>query len=200
MTTPPSFRKVNPADSPILFLGLASPDPAAVDHQRLRRDRFSRSRSRRFRASRRSSSSAQQKYAVRIEADPDAAAARGLDPRRTCERRRGRQLHRRPSARCAASDRTSRSRPRARSSMRRTIATRHRVAQRRAGPPRRSREGRSTASRTTRSPLAEQGPRDPARGVPPVGRQHRRSRRRASRRKLPAYQAQLPALRAASSV
>ena len=38
MTTPPSFRKVNPGDSPILFISLRSRHAAAVQDQRIRRD------------------------------------------------------------------------------------------------------------------------------------------------------------------
>ncbi len=38
MPSPPSYRKVNPADSPILFLALTSAYPAALDAQRVWRD------------------------------------------------------------------------------------------------------------------------------------------------------------------
>ena len=36
MTTPPSYRKVNPADAPILLLALQSDTDAAVEARRLR--------------------------------------------------------------------------------------------------------------------------------------------------------------------
>ena len=38
MPSPPTFRKVNPADQPILYLGLTSRDAAAVHPRRIRRD------------------------------------------------------------------------------------------------------------------------------------------------------------------
>ena len=37
MTTPPSYRKVNPADAPVLFIALTSPSMSAVGPERLRR-------------------------------------------------------------------------------------------------------------------------------------------------------------------
>ncbi len=39
MTTPPSFRKVNPGDFPVLFISQHLADAAAVDRARIRRDR-----------------------------------------------------------------------------------------------------------------------------------------------------------------
>jgi hypothetical protein len=53
MTTPPSYKKVNPADSPILLLALRSDTIplATVDEYA---DIFSRNRSRRYRVSHRS--------------------------------------------------------------------------------------------------------------------------------------------------
>ena len=38
MTTPPSYRKVNPADAPVLFVALTSPSMSAVGPERLRRE------------------------------------------------------------------------------------------------------------------------------------------------------------------
>ena len=77
MTTPPSFRKVNPADSPILFLALSSPSVplSTVDEyaETLIAQQISML-----------SGVAQvqvygaQKYAVRVQADLHALAARGL--------------------------------------------------------------------------------------------------------------------------
>ena len=46
MTTPPSFRKVNPGDFPVLYHQPDFADAAAVDGERIRRDRCWRSRSR----------------------------------------------------------------------------------------------------------------------------------------------------------
>ena len=78
MTIPPSFRKVNPADFPVLF----------VVARLRRRCRCRRStnmatspsgrRCRKFPAWPRSLIYGAQKFAIRVQADPEAAAARGL--------------------------------------------------------------------------------------------------------------------------
>ena len=77
LPAPPSFRKVNPADAPIIFMVLKSATlPLAVTNDYAE-----------FTFAQQISQIpgvaqvlifGQQKYAVRIEADPDAAAARGL--------------------------------------------------------------------------------------------------------------------------
>ena len=77
MTTPPSFRKVNPADSPVVLMALSSPTLplSTLDQyaQTILTPKISRL-----------SGVAQvlvygsQKYAVRIRLDPDALASRGL--------------------------------------------------------------------------------------------------------------------------
>ena len=88
MTTPPSFRKVNPADSPVVLLALSSPTVplATLDDyaQTILLPRLSRL-----------SGVAQvlvygsQKFAVRIQMDPDALASRniGVDELSTAIRR-----------------------------------------------------------------------------------------------------------------
>ena len=55
MPSPPSYQKVNPGDQPVIFLVAALGDAAALDGQRVRRDRSSRSASRWSAASRRCS-------------------------------------------------------------------------------------------------------------------------------------------------
>jgi HAE1 family hydrophobic/amphiphilic exporter-1 len=77
MTSPPSFRKVNPADSPILFLGLASPTLPLSTTNDYAEQIFAQQISQ-IPGVAQVVIFGQQKYAVRIEADPDAAAARGL--------------------------------------------------------------------------------------------------------------------------
>jgi len=77
MTAPPSFRKVNPADSPILFLGLASPTLPLSTTNDYAEQVFAQQISQ-IPGVAQVNIFGQQKYAVRIEADPDAAAARGL--------------------------------------------------------------------------------------------------------------------------
>ncbi len=77
MPTPPSYQKVNPADQPILYLSLSSPtQPLSLV------DEYAET----FIAQRISTVSGvaqvqvfgSQKYAVRVQVDPDALAARGL--------------------------------------------------------------------------------------------------------------------------
>ncbi len=77
MTTPPSFRKVNPANSPVLFLALSSPTLPLSEV-----DEYAET----LLAQRVSSLSGvaqvlvfgAQKYAVRVQVDPNALAARGI--------------------------------------------------------------------------------------------------------------------------
>ncbi|MFZ9500296.1 MAG: efflux RND transporter permease subunit [Beijerinckiaceae bacterium] len=77
LPAPPSFRKVNPADAPILFLVLKSPTlplPVTNDYaEQVFAQQISQ-----IPGVAQVTIFGQQKYAVRIEADPDAAAARGL--------------------------------------------------------------------------------------------------------------------------
>jgi HAE1 family hydrophobic/amphiphilic exporter-1 len=77
MTTPPSFRKVNPADQPILFLALSSPTMtlAKLDDyaETLISPRIST-----VEGVAQVLVFGQQKYAVRIQLDPDALTSRGI--------------------------------------------------------------------------------------------------------------------------
>ena len=77
MTIPPTFRKVNPGDFPVLYLSLV-PNDAAVDGRRICARPCWRRRSRNCRASRRWWSIGAQKFAIRVQADPEAAAARNI--------------------------------------------------------------------------------------------------------------------------
>ena len=77
MPTPPSFRKINPADAPIFFIALSSPTlPLPVVHEYAETQLAQRLST--------ISGVAQvqvfgsQKYAVRIRANPDQLAARGM--------------------------------------------------------------------------------------------------------------------------
>lgn len=77
MTTPPSFRKVNPADSPILFLSIVSPTlPLATINDYA--EQVIAQQVSQIPGVAQVNIFGQQKFAVRIEADPDAASARGL--------------------------------------------------------------------------------------------------------------------------
>ena len=77
MTNPPSYRKVNPADSPILFVSLTSPSMALRTSTASPRT-SSRRRSRRCGASAQVNINGQKRFAVRVHARPDELAARGL--------------------------------------------------------------------------------------------------------------------------
>lgn len=77
LPAPPSFRKVNPADAPILFLVLKSPVLPLAGTNDYAEQVFAQQISQ-IPGVAQVSIFGQQKYAVRIEADPDAAAARGL--------------------------------------------------------------------------------------------------------------------------
>ncbi len=77
LPAPPSFRKVNPADSPVISLTLASPLlPLSVTNEYAEQV-FAQQISQ-IPGVAQVLIFGQQKYAVRIEADPDLAAARGL--------------------------------------------------------------------------------------------------------------------------
>ena len=77
LPAPPSFRKVNPADAPILVLGLASSQLPLSTTNDYAEQIFAQQISQ-IPGVAQVNIFGQQKFAVRIEADPDAAAARGL--------------------------------------------------------------------------------------------------------------------------
>src|SRR3954463_12718757 len=77
MPAPPSFRKTNPADSPILFLSVSSPSlPLSVVHE------FAETRIAQRMSTVEGVALVQvygaQKYAVRVQLDPRALASRGI--------------------------------------------------------------------------------------------------------------------------
>ena len=77
MTTPPSFRKVNPADAPVLFLSIVSSTlPLATVNDYA--EQVIAQQVSQIPGVAQVTIFGQQKFAVRIEADPDAASARGL--------------------------------------------------------------------------------------------------------------------------
>ena len=77
MTTPPSFRKVNPADQPVLLLALASSTMPLTDVDEYAEDVLVPQLSQILGVAQ-VSVFGQQKRAVRIEADPRLAASRNL--------------------------------------------------------------------------------------------------------------------------
>ena len=97
MPTPPSFRKVNPADYAIMFLALTLDAGAAVRHRRLRRtlhppanlDAAGRGPGPGVR---------RQKYAVRVRADLDAARGPRPHPGRAAATRSSTRIRASPSA------------------------------------------------------------------------------------------------------
>ncbi len=77
LTTPPSFRKVNPADQPVVFLTLSSKTARLSDVDRLAQTRILPTISDPARRGK-VQILGSQKYAVRIRADLDQLAVRGL--------------------------------------------------------------------------------------------------------------------------
>jgi HAE1 family hydrophobic/amphiphilic exporter-1 len=77
MPSPPTFRKVNPADSPILFIVLTSPTLRLSDLNRYAQD-FVAQRIATVPGVAEVAIYGAQKYAVRIEVDPRALSSRGL--------------------------------------------------------------------------------------------------------------------------
>ncbi len=77
MPTPPTFRKVNPADAPILFLALTSPALPMSTLNRLANDVIAQ-RVSTIPGVAQVMVYGAQKYAARIELDPKALAARGI--------------------------------------------------------------------------------------------------------------------------
>jgi hydrophobic/amphiphilic exporter-1 (mainly G- bacteria), HAE1 family len=77
MTSPPSYRKVNPADAPVLLLAVKSDVAAMTDLDQIAQDILSPQLSTVDGVAQVSIFGSQQ-YAVRIEIDPDALAAKGI--------------------------------------------------------------------------------------------------------------------------
>ena len=77
LPAPPSFRKVNPADAPVLLLVLSSPTAPLSTTNDYAEQVFAQQISQ-IPGVAQVLIFGQQKFAVRVEADPDAAAARGL--------------------------------------------------------------------------------------------------------------------------
>ncbi|MES2150266.1 MAG: efflux RND transporter permease subunit [Pseudomonadota bacterium] len=77
MTTPPSYRKVNPADAPILLVGLSSPSLRLSDLNGFSDNLIVPALST-LSGVAQVNVSGQSRYAVRIEVDPDRLAALGL--------------------------------------------------------------------------------------------------------------------------
>jgi HAE1 family hydrophobic/amphiphilic exporter-1 len=77
MTTPPSFRKVNPADAPIAVIGIDSPSMTLSDLNRYSDDLISPALST-IKGVAEVNVIGQKRYAVRVEVDPDRLAAMGL--------------------------------------------------------------------------------------------------------------------------
>ena len=77
MTTPPSFRKVNPADSPILFLALTS-DNLPLSTVNEYAETFMAQRISMIEGVAQVDVNGQQKYAVRVQLDPRELASRSL--------------------------------------------------------------------------------------------------------------------------
>lgn len=77
MTTPPSFRKINPADAPIIQIGIDSPSMALSDLNRFSDDLISPALST-LNGVAQVTVLGQKRYAVRVEVNPDKLAATNL--------------------------------------------------------------------------------------------------------------------------
>jgi HAE1 family hydrophobic/amphiphilic exporter-1 len=77
MTNPPSYRKVNPADAPILFVSLTSPTMALSELNSFAENLISPTLST-LPGVAQVNINGQKRFAVRVRARPDALAARGL--------------------------------------------------------------------------------------------------------------------------
>jgi len=77
MTSPPSYRKINPADSPIIFLALTSPSMSLSDLNGLAENLISPTLST-LPGVAQVQINGQKKYAVRVHVNPEALAVRNL--------------------------------------------------------------------------------------------------------------------------
>lgn len=77
MTTPPSYRKINPADAPVIFLALTSPSMSLSDLNSYAEDLISPTLST-LPGVAQVQINGQKKYAVRVLASPEALAVRNL--------------------------------------------------------------------------------------------------------------------------
>src|SRR5512137_992078 len=77
MTTPPSYRKVNPADAPIIFITLTSPAMPLSELNSYAENLISPTLST-LPGIAQVSINGQKRFAIRVRAKPDALAARGL--------------------------------------------------------------------------------------------------------------------------
>ena len=77
MTTPPSYRKINPADAPVIFLALTSPSMSLSDLNSYAEDLISPTLST-LPGVAQVQINGQKKYAVRVLANPEALAMRDL--------------------------------------------------------------------------------------------------------------------------
>ena len=105
LPAPPSFQKINPADSPILFIALVSKTLPLTKVDDYAEQVFAEQISQ-ISGVAQVLVFGQQKFAVRVAVDPDAAAARGLTLEQCQQPRSPRPIPRRRSARCSASGRT----------------------------------------------------------------------------------------------
>ena len=184
LPAPPSFQKVNPADSPILFIALVSKTLPLTEVDDYAEQVFAEQISQ-LTGVAQVLVFGQQKFAVRVPVDPDAAAARGLTLGRRQQRGRrgefldaGRRLARQAPER-------HRRRDRADGARRRIRRSRRRLAQRLAGQDEGNRATSTIPSRTSRSPPGTARPRDRAGDLRAVRRQYRRHRRQRQIRAFP---------------
>ena len=175
----PNYRKVNPADAPILILSLTLEDAAAGAGLRRRQHRPRAEDLAGRRASGRCSSAAAQQPAVRVQADPAALRRRRAD---AGGRARGaRRAHRRisPRARVAGARRRTAHRRQRSALRRRRTGSRLIISYQNGarGAPRRRRARHRRRRERARRRLVRRQARGAADHPPPAGRQHHRGHR-----------------------
>ena len=101
MTQPPSYRKVNPADAPVLFIALTSPSLNLSDLNDYAEHLISPTLST-LDGVAQVNVYGQKRFAVRVRVEPDALAARNISARRARQRAARRPTPTRRSARSTA--------------------------------------------------------------------------------------------------
>ena len=176
MPSPPSYQKVNPADKPILYLALSSPTLplSQVDEYA---ETYLGERISMISGVAQVQVYGAQKYAVRVQVDPQALASRGIGIDEVAERHRQRQ--------CESADRNAlRRQPGVHGSGQRPVDRRRRLSpvdrrlsQRLAGAPERYRQRARQRSGQQGRRLGNGQARGRARHPAPARHQHGRGRR-----------------------
>ena len=173
MPAPPTLRKVNPADSPIIYLSMGSPSLPLQDVDQYAETLLARQLST-LNGVAQVNVYGSQKFAVRIQADPDRACSarhRHRSGRQCCQRRQSQHSHRR-----AERAQAIRSHHKQRPAYRRFAIRKpdHRLQERRAGEGGRCRARSERRGKPLCGKLVQQQARHRARHPAPARLQHHR--------------------------